>query len=113
MQHNQVEGGSYMELEEEKEREVHELRLYLRDEKGQKIGVLVSNTRNSVGWSVCNVHRKDRFNREIGLFKARCREAGNAQKYKAPEYKNGVSILSQERFDSAFEFMMERSRRRF
>lgn len=49
-----------------------ELVQFIRDRHGKRIGVLVSNEYNSIGWSLCNV-RKERFDRDRGLAIARGR----------------------------------------
>lgn len=51
-----------------------ELMKYIKDNKGRRIGVLVSNQYNSVGWSLCNI-RKEKFDKEKGIEIARGREA--------------------------------------
>ena len=79
-----------------------ELRYYVRDEHGHPLGVLVSNSKNSVGWALCARSHGDVFNRERGVEIARGREAKGASIEKVPH-----SILS------AFEKMLERSKKYF
>ena len=38
---------------------------YVKNKKGEKIGVLVAVAKNRVGWAACN--KLDKFNKELGL----------------------------------------------
>jgi len=51
-----------------------ELVRFILNRKRQRVGVVVSNEYNSVGWSLCHVTR-EKFNRDRGLEIARAREA--------------------------------------
>lgn len=59
---------------------------YLRDEQGQKRGVAVAIDGGSgiqYGWSLC--HSRDKFDRNVGLFKAICRAKGGANLNLVPD----------------------------
>ena len=73
---------------------------YIRNRDNQKVGVLVSNGYNSVGWSLCHIGL-ERFNKERGIEIARGREA------RGTETMMPVSIA-----EDYAEFL-ERSRRYF
>jgi len=53
--------------------ETGELRKFIRDEKNQPIGMIVSPSPGRVGWSLCNVKGGDRFNKGKALIIARSR----------------------------------------
>lgn len=71
--------------------------------KGQRVGVVVSNERNSVGWSLCNVSKGDKFDKKKALEIARGRERALVN----PLEKVCSSMRS------PVEDMVERSRRYF
>lgn len=50
---------------------------YVRNKKGQRVGVVVAIDKNRIGWSKCNFSKGDRFDRERGKFIAQKR----AEKY--------------------------------
>ena len=81
-----------------------ELRKYFRNRQGHPLGVLVSNSKNSVGWSLCahSQEKHDRFNKEHGIEIARGREAKGVNIKDVP-----MSMRAE------FEAMMKRSVRYF
>jgi hypothetical protein len=61
-----------------------ELRRFLVNRKGNRVGVLVSNGRGSFGWSLCATTKGDKFNKEKALLIARGREATGFDVKKIP-----------------------------
>jgi hypothetical protein len=54
------------------EKKIEDGKCWVRVSKGKRVGMVVSNGYNSVGWSLCN--KDDEFDREKGLQIARQRE---------------------------------------
>jgi len=79
-----------------------ELRKYVRDRHGHPIGVILSNGRNSVGWSLCARSHGDSFDYKRGIMIAQAREANGYDVDKVP-----ASIRDE------FEKMLDRSQAYF
>ena len=62
-----------------------ELRKYVRDRHGHPIGVVLSNAKNSVGWSLCARSHGDHFDYEKGIMIAQNREANGYDPDKVPQ----------------------------
>jgi hypothetical protein len=65
-----------------------ELMKYIKDKQGQRIGVVVSNQRNSVGYSLVHIG-PDRFDPDLGLTIARGREMKGFDFNKVPVKAQG------------------------
>ena len=56
---------------------MREIRQFIRREDGQPIGIMVATSRDNIGWSV--LHRRDSFNKELGLRIARGRAVSGSE----------------------------------
>ena len=54
---------------------------YVKDSRGQRVGVVVATGKYHIGWSKCNFAKGDKFNKDWGKFIARRRAA----KHSLPE----------------------------
>ena len=48
---------------------------YVKDKRGQRVGVVVAIAKDRIGWSKCNFSRGDKFNKEWGKMIAKKRAA--------------------------------------